>query len=80
MGGDGLIHIGEVRELRKINDEYWNRLTDDSVATFVMSADVLAFIEETPQTRPFMSASGVFSTIPNNKVHVGFRGGRFRLT
>lgn len=80
MGGDGLIHIGEVRELRKINDEYWNRLTDDSIATFVMNADVLAFIEETPQTRPFMSASGIFSSIPNNQVHVGLKRGRFRLS
>lgn len=79
FGGDGMIHAGEVREMKRINDEYWNRLTDESTSTFDMKADVLAFIDETPQTRSLMSASGRFLTVPTNQVQVGFRGGRFRL-
>ena len=79
MGGDGMIHLGEAREMKRINDEYWNRLTDESTSTFDMKADVLAFIDETPQTRSLMSASGRFLTVPTQQMNVGFRGGRFRL-
>ena len=79
MSGDGMIHMGETREMRRINDEYWNSLTDESTATFNMNADVLAFIDETPQTRTLMSASGRPMTVMTNRLNVGLKGGRFRL-
>ena len=79
MGGDGMIHAGEVREMKRITEEYWNRLTDESTATFDMNADVLLYIDETPQTRKLMSSSGSIINVPTNQVNVGFRGGRLRL-
>jgi hypothetical protein len=79
MGGDGMIHLGEAREMKRITDEYWNQMTDESTGTFNMDADVLAYIDETPQTRSIMSASGGFLTIPTQTMNVGFRGGRLRL-
>lgn len=79
MTGDGMMHMGETRALRQINDEYWNRLTDDSIDTFDMNADVLQLIDETPPTRSIMSASGLPVSVPNKSLHIGFKGGRFRL-
>lgn len=79
MSGDGMIHIGEAREMKRITDEYWNHLTDESTATFDMNADVLAFIDETPQSRQIMSAGGFLLSVPTAQKTVGFRGGRFRL-
>ena len=79
MTGDGMIHAGEVREMKRITEEYWNRLTDESTATFDMNADVLAVIDETPQTRQIMSSAGGLLNVPTAQVNVGFRGGRLRL-
>jgi hypothetical protein len=79
MGGDGMIHAGEAREMKRITEEYWNRMTDESTATFNMKADVLAFIDETPQTRSIMGSRGVMMSVPTAHTNVGFRGGRLRL-
>lgn len=79
MGGDGMIHAGEVREMKRITEEYWNQLTDESTDTFDMNADVLLYIDETPQTRKLMSSKGNIINVPTNHVNVGFRGGRLRL-
>ena len=79
MTGDGMIHAGEVRELKRITDQYWNRLTDESTSTFDMNADVVAFIDDTPQTRQIMSSGGGLLNVPTAQVSVGFRGGRLRL-
>lgn len=79
MGGDGMIHMGEVREMKRITDEYWNRMTDESTSTFDMKADVLAFIDETPATRGIMTSGGTILSVPTQHMNIGFRGGRLRL-
>jgi hypothetical protein len=79
MTGDGMIHMGESRELKRITEEYWNRMTDERIDTFDMDADVLAFIDETPATRSLMGLSGKPISIATNYSNIGFRGGRFRL-
>lgn len=79
MTGDGMIHMGESREMKRITEEYWNNLTDESTATFDMNANVLAFINETPQSRPLMTSRGMLYNVPNSNINIGFRGGRLRL-
>lgn len=79
MTGDGMMHMGEVREMRRITEEYWNRMNSESTSTFDMNADVLALINETPPTRSIMSSRGYLMTVQTQNINVGFRGGRLRL-
>ena len=79
MTGDGMMHMGQTRQMKKINDEYWNHKTDDSTSTFDMSADVDTSIDEAPPTRHIMSSSGGISIISSKLKSVGLREGRFRL-
>ena len=79
MGGDSMIHMGEVREMKRITEEYWNSMTGESVATFDTNADVLELIDDTPQSRYLMTARGTLATVPTSGANIGFRGGRFRL-
>jgi hypothetical protein len=79
MTGDGMMHMGETRNLKKITEEYWNQQTDDSTRTFDMKADVNAYIDETPRTRNIMSSSGALSVVPTKLTAIGLREGRFRL-
>jgi hypothetical protein len=79
MTGDGMMHMGEARQLKRITDEYWNPKTDESTATFDMSADVDTSIDETPRTRNIMTPSGALSIMPSKMTGIGFREGRFRL-
>jgi hypothetical protein len=80
MTGEAFMHLGEVREMRRITEEYWNTKTDDSTSTFDMSADVLESVDETPGERTLMTGRGTLATVSSMGINVGFRGGRFRLT
>jgi hypothetical protein len=79
MTGDGMMHMGETRQMKRITDEYWNHKTDDSTQTFDLSANVNAYIDETPRTRNVMNSSGSVSVMPSKLTSVGLREGRFRL-
>ena len=79
MTGDGMMHMGEARQLKRITDEYWNHKTDESTSTFDMSADVDSSIDETPPTRQIMRPSGALSVMSSKLTSVGLREGRFRL-
>jgi hypothetical protein len=79
MTGDGMMHMGETRQMKRITEEYWNQKTDASTRTFDMTANVNAYIDETPPTRSIMRSSGALSTIPSKLTGVGLREGRFRL-
>lgn len=79
MTGDGMMHMGETRHLKRITDEYWNHKTDESTRTFDMGANVNAYIDETPRTRNIMSSNGALSVVPSKMTGIGLREGRFRL-
>jgi len=79
MTGDGMMHLGETRNLKRINEEYWNQKTDESTRTFDMSADVDTSIDETPSTRNIMRSGGALSVVPTKLTAIGLREGRFRL-
>jgi len=79
LNGEGMMHMAEVRELRKIMNEYWNPKTDTSTATFDFNANVLDFIDETPSHRGIMTRTGALSMVPNKPMHGGLQGGRFRF-
>jgi hypothetical protein len=73
MTGDSLIKVGLVKELRKITEEYWNKKTDTSTASFDMNANVLDFIaDDAPPPRSL-------SSVVTQPMNIGLRGGRFRL-
>jgi len=79
MTGDGMMHMGETRNLKRITEEYWNQKTDDSTRTFDMNANVNAYIDETPSTRNIMTFNGGLSTMSSKLTYIGLREGRFRL-
>jgi len=79
MTGDGMMHMGEARQLKRITEEYWNQKTDESTSTFDMSASVDTSIDETPSTRQIMTSSGGMSIMPSRLTGVGLKEGRFRL-
>ena len=82
MSGDSMVKAGYGRELRRINDTYWNSKIATDTSTFDMNANVLEFINENSSSMRLMlggsnNVSSVMSTdyIPK----IGFRGGRLRL-
>lgn len=77
LSGDNMMKLQSVRELRKITNDYWNKLSDESTSTFNFDGNVLEFIDEASSTRTVQMATGVY-TIPS-KLGVGLRGGRFRI-
>jgi hypothetical protein len=79
MTGDGMVHMGETRNLKRITEEYWNHKTDESTYTFDMTADVDTSIDETPPTRNIMTSKGTLSVVSSKLTGVGLREGRFRL-
>lgn len=78
LSGESMMKLAMVRELRKINDEYWNFKDDESTATFTLSANVLEYINEDPLRRRVLTSSGL-TNIPGQTFRIGLRGGRFRL-
>jgi hypothetical protein len=79
MSGDGFMHAGEVREMKRITEEYWNKKTDESTTSFQMEANVLEFIDENSSTRTIMNSRGSLSEVVNQSFNIGFKGGRFQL-
>jgi hypothetical protein len=79
FSGENMIKLGQARDLRRIVDEYWSRLTDESTESFDMSADVVEYINETPATGRIMTSAGTIATVATNMAHLRFRGGRFQL-
>ncbi len=80
LSGDSMMKLTLVREMRKITNDYWNRIVDESTESFEMDANVLELINESPSTRPIMTSSGTLSTISTSpSLRVGLQGGRFRL-
>lgn len=79
MTGDGMMHMGETRQLKRITEEYWNQKTDESTSTFDMTADVDTSIDETSSSRRIMSPTGGVSIMPSKLTNVGLKSGRFRL-
>lgn len=79
MSGEGFMRLSQVRELRRITEEYWNRRADESTATFDMNANVLAFINEHGPGGPAKASPGSLAYASSNMISVGFKGGRLRL-
>ena len=80
MSGEGFMHLAQVREMRRITEEYWNRKTDDSTAIFDMNATMLDFIDETPANQSLLTGHGTLVTVATTGTNIGLKGGRFRLT
>jgi len=79
LSGEGMMRIAEVRELRRIMNEYWNTKTDESTATFKKSANVLDLIDETPEFRSIMTPAGSLAQVSSQSMKIGLQGGRFRI-
>jgi hypothetical protein len=78
MSGESFMRMGQVREMRRITDEYWNIKSDESTSSFNMTANVLALINEYgPGGAP--KAPGSLSYAATNQISIGFRGGKLRL-
>jgi hypothetical protein len=79
MSGEGFMHAAEVREMKRITEEYWNMKKEESTSSFQMEANVLEFIDENSSTRTIMSAKGTLSEVVSSSLSIGFKGGRFQL-
>lgn len=80
MSGEGYMHLSEVREMKRITEEYWNKKTEESISSFQMDANVLEFIDENSITRSIMTSRGSLAEVASQSLTVGLRGGRFRLS
>jgi hypothetical protein len=79
MTGDGMMKVGQAKELQRINTEYWNNKTDDSTQSFQMGGNVLDLIDETPSLRSIMRANGSLAQVTSKSMAIGLKGGRFQL-
>ena len=79
MSGDSMMMLGHVRELKQINENYWN-LRDSNLNSFVILAesDVLTRIPEDPARTNVGGNIPNFAIVPN--IRIGFQGGRLKLT
>lgn len=86
-GGEGFIQTGHVRELQKINNEYWNPRETGFSITFP-EADVLQLVVPTPtvQMYPYTykatATTSVEQTEPSKKnpsIGLVFKDGRLKL-
>lgn len=79
MSGEGMMKVGQVREMQRINNDYWNRKVEDSTTSFQMGANVVDSIDETPALRHIMRPNGTLGEISSKQVSIGLKGGRFQL-
>ena len=79
MSGESLLKVGMVKELQRINNDYWNRKSDDSVGSFYMAANVLELVDENPAMRSIMRPNGSLTQVTSKSFSLGFKGGRFQL-
>lgn len=76
--GESLMRLSGVREMRKINDEYWKpREIDVNTVVFLADADVSQPILQDPKVYSVSPSFPVFANNPN--LHVGFKNGRLKL-
>ena len=79
MSGEGYMHAAESREMKKINEEYWDSKNDESVSSFRMDANVLELIDESSGVRSLMTSRGTLTEVSSKQLSIGFKGGRFQL-
>jgi len=72
---DALFARQKVRELEKINTEYWC-LRETSYGQFFPEADVLEFIIEAGTKK---TATGFATSISSHQPKIGFAGGRLKI-
>jgi len=78
MTGDSMMMMSRVKELKKINDEYWN-LRDGNLDSFIILADtdVLTPVPEDPRRTNVGGNVPNFAVMPN--IRIGFQGGKLQL-
>jgi hypothetical protein len=80
MSGDSLVKVGYAKNMRWINETYWNSKLTTDTSGFDMSADVLERINDEPATVRFMFGGNRPTTMETASLpSIGFRGGRLRL-
>jgi len=84
-GGEGMIQVGHVREMRKINEQYWN-LRETGFSITLPEADILSPIVSSPRIiSPFAQTStysqSSIRSNPQPTPNIGFKlkGGKFSL-
>jgi hypothetical protein len=79
LTGDSMMMMTRVKELRKINEQYWNN-RDSNLESLVILADmdVLTPIPENPTRTNVGGNVPNFAAYPN--VRLGFKGGKLKLT
>lgn len=78
QSGESFMRLSAVREMRKINEQYWNpRDNDSNKVVFLADTDVTQVIL---QDRSFGSPSSTIPVFANNPhIQIGFRNGRLKL-
>ena len=80
MSGDSMVKVGYAKNMRRINETYWNSKLTTDTSNFDMSADVLERINDEPSTVRFMFGGNRPVTMETGSFpNIGFRGGRLRL-
>jgi len=78
QSGESFMRLASVREMKKINDQYWiPRETDVNTVVFLADADVTQPIMQDPKHYSPSPAIPLFVSNPN--MHIGFKNGRLRL-
>jgi len=89
-GGEGMIQMANVREMRKINDQYWNLRETSFEGLRFPESDILTPIISTPRFERAYYLPPPQSTVGNSSIQISplgqqpsvglkFRGGRFSL-
>ena len=79
MSGEGMMKLAHVRELQRINNEYWNHKTEYSTDSFQMGANVSDPVDDNPAMRHIMRPNGTLAEISSKPFSIGLKGGRFQL-
>jgi len=75
-GGEGMIQVGHVREMRKINEQYWNpRETNFSIS--VPEADILTPIATVNRMISPFTNTVLYSQLNTPTLGFKFKGGKF---
>jgi len=78
QSGESFMRLASVREMRKINDQYWTpREINVNTVVFLADTDVTQAIMQDPKYYSPSPAIPVFVSNPN--MHIGFKNGRLKL-